>query len=474
MGSAMKKEKLPIIILLATTLGLTILLVVQHNKGITREKSHKAESGKEIGGLKGQVSDLVDKLNAAESDSAAKEDLIGSLTVKLNTLTSEKSDLDKNLSEVGKEAEGLNEQLGTVAGEYAQLKAKAAADLGKAQGDLDAKQQELLQTKENMATVEQNLADRTKALKDKESELLQKTGDLEKTKTELVAHTKALEVARKELDQDNAKIAKLESDLEKVLQQVGGLKANLGTLEVSIKATQKKLASAEGDRVFLMRELKRMQTEKDELVAQLNDLEAIRVRYKELKSEFATKLRESWKNNSIYNNRNKKGSGNHLAFLDKRKNESQDTNTSTDPSKLSISLDENGKVTITPISEDNGEKPKVIEGKPVKESSEPKEGGVVTPVPENTEEPKSQGQQQDKTKTKSSVEKPETKSDAPESKSASPPSSKDKGKAATSPVTPKVESPASEAKPGSLDKAAEQKPTSPSSSPKPAAPKSNP
>ena len=93
MNPAMKKEKLPIIILLATTLGLTILLVVQHNKGVAREKSHKAKSGKEIEGLKRQVADLVDKLNVAENDGAAREDQIGSLTVKLNALTSEKIDL---------------------------------------------------------------------------------------------------------------------------------------------------------------------------------------------------------------------------------------------------------------------------------------------------------------------------------------------------------------------------------------------
>ena len=207
-------------------------------------------------------------------------------------------------------------------------------------------------------------------------------------------------------------------------------------------------------------------TEKDELVAQLNDLEAIRVRYKELKSEFATKLRESWKNNSIYNNRNKKGSGNHLAFLNKKKSEPQDTNTPTDPSKLSISLDENGKVTITPISEDNGETPKVIEGKPVKESSEPNEGGVVTPVPENTEKPKAQGQQQDKTKTESSVEKPETKGGASETRPALPPSPADKGKATTPPAVPKVERPASESKPVPLEKAPEPTPPSPKPVPK--------
>ena len=97
MRPAMKKEKLPIVILLATTLCLGIMLVVQHNSAADRDKAKKIEADKEIDGLTAQVSDLVDKLAAAENDSNSKTEQIGSLTTQLDTTSKENSALDTDL-----------------------------------------------------------------------------------------------------------------------------------------------------------------------------------------------------------------------------------------------------------------------------------------------------------------------------------------------------------------------------------------
>jgi len=212
-------------------------------------------------------------------------------------------------------------------------------------------------------------------------------------------------------EEAHAKIATLETDLRKVNQQVGGLKANIGTLETGIQETQKKLAASEGDRIFLMRELKRMQVEKDKLVAQLNNLEAVEARFRELKAKFNIALRERWNKNGQDRGPSKGTGARATAKLIKDEEaEAIQTKTIKDPKKLSISLDGNGEVTITPIEEeeDNGASENIQpDFTEPKEKGEAEGGGVVTPAPEQPEEGGQKPNPAPTTKPKASEPQPE-------------------------------------------------------------------
>src|SRR6185436_10085693 len=66
---------------------------------------------------------------------------------------------------------------------------------------------------------------------------------------------------------------------------------SIGDLEKQIASTEKKLATAEGDKEFLYKELKRLQAEKAELERQFNDLAIMRAQVSKLKEELAISRR---------------------------------------------------------------------------------------------------------------------------------------------------------------------------------------
>ena len=72
------------------------------------------------------------------------------------------------------------------------------------------------------------------------------------------------------------------------------LNVSLGNLEKQISDTEKKLALSEGDREFLLRELKRLQAEKAQLEKQFNDLAVLREQVSRLKDELSISRRLEW------------------------------------------------------------------------------------------------------------------------------------------------------------------------------------
>ena len=122
-----------------------------------------------------------------------------------------------------------------------------------------------------------------------------KIGELSTTVTQLTtkltqteADAKAKEAAAQaELAKRDAKIKELEGmndDLTKTMNQLTNRIAGLGK---QITDTEHKLAVSEGDREFLLKELKRLQTEKSELERQFNDLKVLKTQVAKLKEEVA-------------------------------------------------------------------------------------------------------------------------------------------------------------------------------------------
>lgn len=155
----------------------------------------------------------------------------------------------------------------------------------------------LVETKAQLATTETKLA---KA----ETEVKATEAALTATKTAMAALEKA---KQEEIAQRDAKLAQLETNKDELSKQVGVLNGNLAKLNSQISEAERRLAVSEGDREFLLKELKRMQAQKAELERQLNDLEFLREQINHLKAELSIAKRLDWIRRGLLGGDTKKG-----------------------------------------------------------------------------------------------------------------------------------------------------------------------
>ncbi len=149
-----------------------------------------------------------------------------------------------------------------------------------------------------------NLTVREQELLSTSNSLLKTAADLAKTQKEAQA---AADAAKAEMAKREARINELETQKDALDKQAVDLKSAIGNLEKSISDTEKKLAASEGDREFLLKELKRLQTEKAELERQFNDLTALRAQVSKLKEELSVARRLEWIRMGIYGQQAMKG-----------------------------------------------------------------------------------------------------------------------------------------------------------------------
>ena len=120
---------------------------------------------------------------------------------------------------------------------------------------------------------------------------------LEKTKSDAQAAAEIYEAEKKKRD---GKIAELEQENTTLEKQSDDLKGAIGGLEKAIVDTEKKLAASEGDREFLLKELKRLQAEKAELERQFNDIVELRKQVSRLREELSIARRIEWLKKGIF------------------------------------------------------------------------------------------------------------------------------------------------------------------------------
>ncbi|HEY6167952.1 MAG TPA: hypothetical protein VI454_07935 [Verrucomicrobiae bacterium] len=104
----------------------------------------------------------------------------------------------------------------------------------------------------------------------------------------------AAEAAAAELAKRDEKITALETERENLDKKLVALNANISLLNTKISETERKLAASEGDRDFLLKELKRMQLEKTDLERQFNDLAVLRSQVNKLQEELSIARRLDW------------------------------------------------------------------------------------------------------------------------------------------------------------------------------------
>ena len=130
------------------------------------------------------------------------------------------------------------------------------------------------------------------------------SANLSKAQTEAKA---AAEQAAAEIAKRDSRIKELEGQNDDLTKKMTDLNGAITNLETQIKETERKLATSEGDRVFLFSELKRLQSEKAELEKQFNDLALLRDQVKKLKEELSIQRRLEWIRQGIYGRDSQKG-----------------------------------------------------------------------------------------------------------------------------------------------------------------------
>lgn len=145
--------------------------------------------------------------------------------------------------------------------------------------------------------LETNLTLRGSELTEYSNKLVGMNVTLEKTKSEAQAAAEIYEAEKKKRD---SKIAELEQENTTLEKQSDDLKGAIGGLEKAIVDTEKKLAASEGDREFLLKELKRLQAEKAELERQFNDIVELRKQVSRLKEELSIARRIEWLKKGIF------------------------------------------------------------------------------------------------------------------------------------------------------------------------------
>jgi len=164
-------------------------------------------------------------------------------------------------------------------------------------GRLDEQEQVARALENTLTATKQDLANVS-------NKLVNTSSDLAKTQKEKQA---AEEAAKTEIEKRDQQIAQLTQQTNAYAIKMDELTVSIGNLGKQIAETERKLTAAEGDREFLLKELKRLQTEKAELEKQFNDLKVLRTQVAKLKEELSISRRLEWIRTGLYGSANQKG-----------------------------------------------------------------------------------------------------------------------------------------------------------------------
>jgi chromosome segregation ATPase len=188
--------------------------------------------------------------------------------------------------------------------------------------------------------LETNLARLTEEVVARSNEVAALSSKLAKTESD--AKTDA-QTAREELAKRNARITELETQKDDLTKRMGELNVSITTLEGQIADTERKLVSAEGDRDFLMKELKRLQAEKAELERQFNNLAFLREQVRKLRDEMSIARRLEWIRRGLYGSPTKGGERLQQGFAGPTTAPAPQTNFN-----LNVELRQDGSVRVVP------------------------------------------------------------------------------------------------------------------------------
>lgn len=148
-------------------------------------------------------------------------------------------------------------------------------------------------------SLERDYATQSEELRTYSNKLESVSANLAKTEADAKV---AAETAKEEVRRRDVRIAELENERDGMTAKMTDLTSSISTLETQIADTQRKLEASEGDREFLLKELKRLQAEKTDLERQFNDLAQLRDQVRRLRDELSISRRLEWIRRGLYGN----------------------------------------------------------------------------------------------------------------------------------------------------------------------------
>jgi chromosome segregation ATPase len=189
--------------------------------------------------------------------------------------------------------------------------AKRISDVSSELKSVSASHEELKQVNIALNT---NLTQRGREIEELTNTLINTRGDLARTRTEL-------ESAKAAIETGNRLAAELRSTIDQKVTEIGTLKGAvqglnvekdqmhqslvqltnaIQSLEIMIADTTKRLKETQGEKDFLLTELKRLQAEKAELERQINSLVFLKEQVRKLKEELVISKRLEWIRQGLY------------------------------------------------------------------------------------------------------------------------------------------------------------------------------
>jgi chromosome segregation ATPase len=149
-------------------------------------------------------------------------------------------------------------------------------------------------------TLDENRVQHSEQLASASNLIARTKSDLAKTSIELTHTQSALKTAQEEIHKQDTRIAELTTQNATLDKQANDLTNAISALELAINDTRQKLEHAEGDKIVLQAELKRLLAEKAELERQFNDIVALRTQLAKLKDELSIARRLEWIRKGLY------------------------------------------------------------------------------------------------------------------------------------------------------------------------------
>lgn len=149
--------------------------------------------------------------------------------------------------------------------------------------------------------------ERRKAFEALTNNYTQALSSLAQTASNLAQTEAALQSSKEETARRDAKIAELEVQNVALDKQALDLNTAITNLTLQIEETKRKLATSEGEKDFLDKELKRLMAEKSELERQFNDLVVLRAQVAKLKEELSVARRLEWIRQGLFASSDEKG-----------------------------------------------------------------------------------------------------------------------------------------------------------------------
>ena len=184
----------------------------------------------------------------------------------------------------------------------------------RAQEQLASVRAEALNTSNQLAEVSTRLDEQEKLatylqsnLTEKATQLTVATNTLTQVSTTLATTQNDMKAARVELQAKAVRVAELEAQNDEATRRLSELAGSINTLEAQIVETKRKLDASEGDRIYLTKEMSRLQSDKAELLRQFNDLAVLRAQVALLRDEAIVNERLALMSKGLYHTAGGKG-----------------------------------------------------------------------------------------------------------------------------------------------------------------------